>query len=1197
MYLGNQRFGILSAVSLAFFATLAPVGYAQPASSAPSAEIKILEIQGTVEVFPAGAKTWTPATAGQVLHAFDRIHTADNSRVALRWSDQSVVPFGAATELEILPPSGTQDEPGLHLVRGILSFFHRDQPGRIRIITRGAAAGVEGTEFVLAVNDVDTTTLSVIDGKVRFGNDQTTLLLTNGQQAVEELGKAPVSTPGFIANNLLQWCFYYPAVLELNDVPFTSTEQTDLAASLAAYRSGDLLPALALYPTNRTSVSPAETIYHSALLLAVGQVAPAESSLDALDGQHSEARIQALSTALRQLIAAVKHQANPSKAVPTTATECLAASYYEQSSARPEISLRTALQLARQATTNAPKSGFAWTRVAELELCFGRQKAAWTALETSLALAPRNAQALALKGFILAARNEPRTAILAFNEALTVDAALGNAWLGRGVCRIQLGEAKAGREDLLVAAALEPQRSELRSYLGKAFLTGGDQDHATKELNLAKQLDPQDPTPWLYSALQNQRNNDINDGIRDLEKSKALNGNRSVYRSQLLLDEDQAVRSANLASLYHDAGMEDVAVREAGKAVSYDYANYSAHLFLAGSYEQLRDPNWSNLRYETPAVSEFWIANLLAPTSAGWLGFNQSGRPYAQMFSQNRAGFFSDSTYLERGAFSDSSGAYYTSSDFSAEADASYQYDPGQRPNNDFVERGLNVNVKGQLTPQDSVFLTVQGAWVDSGDENQYYSQSSGSRSNRTSEKQLPNLYLGYHHEWSPGAQTLLMFGLTDQAVQGYAPAANHNVFFTTGGAVAQTGILIDNTKVNIDPTLYSIELQQIWETSDHTTVIGSRYQWGQIHYRDFESGGGILGSFLFPNPSDINNQDLTVDDQYLTVYGYHRWQLLDPLSVELGISCDWEELPADVVSSPFSAQTKEHSQLSPKAGVIWTPLTNTTFRAAYTRSLMALANGQSERIEPTSVAGFNQAFRGVMPDALAGDSSGAGIDTYDISMEQYFATETYLRLGGELLYSKLDRLSGQYIANADSPLDFFTSPGWLNESLRYREVSLFVTIDQLFGKEWTVGGGYHLSQAKYEWSLNNIPADLGAGSYYDGFVNKYTLVRSHQRSLLHNADLHINWNHRSGFFSRLELDWFHQSNSYDDQLGFTTAQFGDDFWQFNAYVGYRFWERRAELTAGLLNVFDQNYQLDPLNIHNEMAHSRTFMARLKINF
>ena len=162
--------------------------FAQPATPAPDTnEIRIIELQGKVEISPAGAKTWVLTQTNQVLYPFDRLRTGPNSRVALRWSDESVVPFGASTELEVLPPNDADAQAGLHLIRGLISFFHRDKPGRIRVITRGAFAGIEGTEFVLAVDDTDRTTLSVIDGKVRFGNDQATLVLTNGEQAIVDV--------------------------------------------------------------------------------------------------------------------------------------------------------------------------------------------------------------------------------------------------------------------------------------------------------------------------------------------------------------------------------------------------------------------------------------------------------------------------------------------------------------------------------------------------------------------------------------------------------------------------------------------------------------------------------------------------------------------------------------------------------------------------------------------------------------------------------------------------------------------------------------------------------------------------------------------------------------------------------------------------------------------------------------------------
>src|SRR5204862_8164645 len=128
-----------------------------------------------------------------------------------------------------------------------------------------------------------------------------------------------------------------------------------------------------------------------------------------------------------------------------------------------------------------------------------------------------------------------------------------------------------------------------RSNLGKAWSETHNNDIAEREFGLAKRLDKNDPTPWLYSALLNREENRLNEAVSDLEESVALNNNRQIYRSKFLLDEDRAVRSASLASIYREVGMTEVSLREAASAATYDYANYSAHLFLANSYDALRD--------------------------------------------------------------------------------------------------------------------------------------------------------------------------------------------------------------------------------------------------------------------------------------------------------------------------------------------------------------------------------------------------------------------------------------------------------------------------------------------------------------------------------------------------------------------------------------------------------------------------------
>src|SRR5207248_9295777 len=112
---------------------------------------------------------------------------------------------------------------------------------------------------------------------------------------------------------------------------------------------------------------------------------------------------------------------------------------------------------------------------------------------------------LSLPGFRLAAENRIAAALQSFDRAIAIDGALGNAWLGRGLCQIRRGHIHAGREDIEVAATLEPQRAVLLSYLSKAWSEAGDLTRAAKEIKLAKELDKTDPTAWLYSALLNQQ--------------------------------------------------------------------------------------------------------------------------------------------------------------------------------------------------------------------------------------------------------------------------------------------------------------------------------------------------------------------------------------------------------------------------------------------------------------------------------------------------------------------------------------------------------------------------------------------------------------------------------------------------------------------------------------------------------------------
>ena len=106
--------------------------------------------------------------------------------------------------------------------------------------------------------------------------------------------------------------------------------------------------------------------------------------------------------------------------------------------------------------------------------------------------------------------------------------------------------------------------------------------------------------------------------------------------------------------------------------------------------------------------------------------------------------------------------------------------------------------------------------------------------------------------------------------------------------------------------------------------------------------------------------------------------------------------------------------------------------------------------------------------------------------------------------------------------------------------------------------------------------------------------VRAHrpEKALLHQLMMFVNYNHPCGFFAQFQSIWSSQSNS-----GYSGSRPGDDFWQHNIAVGYRFARRRAEVQLALLNLTDQDYRLNPLNLYSELPRERTLAVSLKFNF
>jgi outer membrane receptor protein involved in Fe transport len=155
-----------------------------------------------------------------------------------------------------------------------------------------------------------------------------------------------------------------------------------------------------------------------------------------------------------------------------------------------------------------------------------------------------------------------------------------------------------------------------------------------------------------------------------------------------------------------------------------------------------------------------------------------------------------------------------------------------------------------------------------------------------------------------------------------------------------------------------------------------------------------------------------------------------------------------------------------------------------------------------------------------------------------------------------------------------------------YKETALTFTADQLIGQNWSVGARYRISEATLQGSFPEVP---DSAIWQD---NTGIPKNQDESGTLQQLNLHAIYNHRCGFFAGWESLWTMQTNE-----GYDPALPGDNFWQHNIYVGYRFLQRRAEVRLGLLNLTDQDYYLNPLNLYSELPRGRTFTARLRINF
>ena len=365
--------GVLGILALV---TIGPMTSTWGADRCSSPVGQIVSLQGTIEIadeIGGASPAWGLGALNQSLCMGELIRVGDRSRAEIALVNQSKVRIDQNTTVRltrIAPDGGSM----LAIARGAAYFFSR-QPRVLEIDTPYVTAGIEGTEFLVRVEE-GRSLLTVFEGKVAWSNDQGRILVSDGESAIAEEDKTPARFLVVRPRDEVQWALYYPPIL----LPLLS-ENSDylsrmLRTAVEAVRIGDIPAALkGLDEAAGVGGDGTYHLYRAAILLMVGR---SDEALPEIDQALASDPDLGLAYALRSVIAVAQDDRQEAieaarRAVeldPAAAAPLIAQSYAKQSIGDIE-GARDALE---RAVTVEPDNALTWSRLSEVQMMLGDRR-------------------------------------------------------------------------------------------------------------------------------------------------------------------------------------------------------------------------------------------------------------------------------------------------------------------------------------------------------------------------------------------------------------------------------------------------------------------------------------------------------------------------------------------------------------------------------------------------------------------------------------------------------------------------------------------------------------------------------------------------------------------------------------------------------------------------------------------------------
>ena len=448
-----------------------------------------------------------------------------------------------------------------------------------------------------------------------------------------------------------------------------------------------------------------------------------------------------------------------------------------------------------------------------------------------------------------------------------------------GFCNFRFSDMEGGLAEFLTATLLDPRLAAYQNELGKAFYQVRSFDKALATWDYAASLDPNDPTPHFYKGIALTDLNRPGEAIQSINRSIAMNDNRAVFRSRLLLDKDQSTRNYNLARAYSQLGLGEWATSKAVTAEKLDPLNASPHLFLARAYEA------SNQRL-VAVDTEDLLYRVLSPANQNTFRYilendytTMIEMPYGRATVQGGVGAWQESRTIH----DDFVAGYGGIPGAAAFGRFDYTYDPSYRGKNAFDQffnaEGIfkgEPTVKGTLT---GFVQNNQEHWGDTDNLNDFfYKNQTDVRGNNP----IQSYELSYLYRFTPNVGLL-------------AFASYHRFDYHLYGNFLDyldrpNNVLLRDLYFNhFNEYFTNFQLQGQFILGKHTLLAGYDYFTGPVmnHTKDVQFLIYPVDSQVTVQPLGTSNVFNGPSDRQYTLYLLDYWRLTHWMIVELGLFRD----------------------------------------------------------------------------------------------------------------------------------------------------------------------------------------------------------------------------------------------------------------------------------------------------------------------